>query len=80
MIFVFKIWSYDVLFKPLKNAVKLSRTLYCNVDDKALLGNDSIKQQWKSSNRCYAMTQYTHVNNGDEDVFCVVGAVLISRV
>jgi hypothetical protein len=46
------------------------------VDDKALLGNDPVKQQWKRSNRCYAMTQYTHVNNGDEDVFFVVGAVL----
>jgi hypothetical protein len=54
---------------------------YCNVDDKALLGNDSVKQkQWNCSDRCYAMTQYTHVNNGDEDVFCVVGAVVISRV
>jgi hypothetical protein len=53
---------------------------YCNVDDKALLGNDSVKQQWKLSNRCHSMTQYTHVNNGDEDVFCVVGAVVISRV
>jgi hypothetical protein len=53
---------------------------YCNVDDKALLGNDSVKQQWKRSNRCYAMAQYTHVNNGDEGVFCVVGAVVISRV
>jgi hypothetical protein len=36
----------------------------CNVDDKALLGNDSVKQQWKRSDCCYAMTQYTHVNNG----------------
>jgi hypothetical protein len=26
------------------------------------------------------MTQYTRVNNGDEDVFRVVGAVVISRV
>jgi hypothetical protein len=31
----------------------------CNVDDKALLGNDPVKQQWKGSNRCYAVTQYT---------------------
>jgi hypothetical protein len=54
--------------------------LYCNVDEKALLGNDLVKQQWKRSDRCYAMTQYTHVNNGGEDVFCVVGAVVISRV
>jgi hypothetical protein len=29
---------------------------------------------------CYAMTQYTHINNVGEDVFCVVGAVVISRV
>jgi hypothetical protein len=26
------------------------------------------------------MTQYAHVNNGGESVFCVVGAVVISRV
>jgi hypothetical protein len=26
------------------------------------------------------MTQYTHVNNGGENVFCVVGAVVISQV
>jgi uncharacterized protein with von Willebrand factor type A (vWA) domain len=52
----------------------------CNVDDKALLGNDSVKKQWKRSDRCYAMTQDTHVNNGGEDVFSVVGAVVISRV
>jgi hypothetical protein len=32
---------------------------YCNVDDKALLGNDSVKQQWKRSDRCYAMIQHT---------------------
>jgi hypothetical protein len=49
------------------------------VDDEALLGNDPVKQQWKGSDRCYAMTQYTHVNNGDEDVFSVVAAVVISR-
>jgi hypothetical protein len=55
-------------------------SLYCNVDDKALLGNDSVKQQWKRSDRCYAMTQYTGVNSGGEDVFCVVGAVVIPRV
>jgi hypothetical protein len=53
--------------------------IYCDVDDKELLGNDSVKQQWKRSDRCYAMTQYTRVNNGGEDVFCVVGAVVISR-
>jgi hypothetical protein len=29
----------------------------CNVDDKALLGKDSVKRQWKRSERCYAMTQ-----------------------
>jgi hypothetical protein len=40
------------------------------VDDKALLGNDSVKQQWKRSDRCYAVAQYTRVNNGGEDVFC----------
>jgi hypothetical protein len=54
--------------------------LYYNVDDKALLGNDPVKQQWKGSDRCCLMTQYTHVNNGGEYVFCVVGAVVISRV
>jgi hypothetical protein len=71
--------------------------IYCNVDDRALLGNDSVKQQWKCllvvaeqqtayqwirrlakrSDRCYAMAQYTRVNNGGGDVFCVVGAVVI---
>jgi hypothetical protein len=40
------------------------------VDDEALLGNDSVKQQWKGSDRCYAMAQYTGVNNGVENVFC----------
>jgi hypothetical protein len=35
-----------------------------------LLGNDSVKQEWKRSDGCYAMTQYAHVNNGGEDVFC----------
>jgi hypothetical protein len=50
------------------------------VDDKALLGNDSVKEQWNRSDRYYAMTQYTHVNNGGEDVFCVVGAVVTWRV
>jgi hypothetical protein len=54
--------------------------MYYNVDDKALLGNDSVEQKWKRSDRCYAMTQYAHVNNGGESVFCVVGAVVISRV
>jgi hypothetical protein len=48
------------------------------VDEKALLGNVSVKQQWKRSD--YAMSQYTHVNNGDEDVFCVVGEVVVSQV
>jgi hypothetical protein len=52
----------------------------CNVDDKSLLGNDSVKQQWKHNDHCYAMTQYTGVNNGGEDVFCVVSAVVILRV
>jgi hypothetical protein len=59
---------------------RMQNTLYCNVDDKGLLGKDPIKQQWKGSDRCYAMAQYTDVNNGDEDVFSVVGAVIISRV
>jgi hypothetical protein len=49
------------------------------MDEKALLDNDPVKQQWKRSDSCYAMTQYTYVNNGD-DVFCVVGAVAISGV
>jgi hypothetical protein len=40
------------------------------MDDKALLGNDSVKQEWKGSDRCYAIAQYTGVNNGVEDVFC----------
>jgi hypothetical protein len=53
---------------------------YCNVDNKALLGDDPVTQQWKGSDRCYAMTQYPGDNSGDEDVFCVVGAVVISRV
>jgi hypothetical protein len=47
------------------------------MDDEALLGNDPVKQQCKGSNHCYAMAQYTGVNNGVEDVFCVVGAVVI---
>jgi hypothetical protein len=47
------------------------------VDDKALLGNDPVKQQWKGSDHCYAMVQYTGVNNGIEDVFYVVGAAVI---
>jgi hypothetical protein len=45
-----------------------------------LLGNDPVKQQWKGSDRCYAMTQYTRVNNEDEDVFCVVGEVVVTTV
>jgi hypothetical protein len=40
------------------------------VDDEALLSNDSVKQQWKDSDRCYAMAQYIGVSNGVEDVFC----------
>jgi hypothetical protein len=44
--------------------------IYCNVNDEALLGNDPVTQQWKGSDRCYAMAQYTGVNNGVEDVFC----------
>jgi hypothetical protein len=63
-----------------KGSFESERVIYCNVDDKALLGNDPVKQQWKRSDRCYAMTHYTHVNNGDEDIFSVVGAVVISRV
>jgi hypothetical protein len=55
------------------------RMKQCNVDDKALLGNDSVEQQWNHSDRCYAITQYICVNNGGEYVFCVVGAVVISR-
>jgi hypothetical protein len=47
---------------------------------KALLGNNPVKQQWKRSDRCYAMTHYTRIHNGGEDDFCVVGAVVISRV
>jgi hypothetical protein len=43
---------------------------YCNVDDEALLGNDPVTQQWKGSDRCYAMAQYTGANNGVEDIFC----------
>jgi hypothetical protein len=35
-----------------------------------LLGNDPVKQQWKGSDRYYAMAQYIGVNNGVEDVFC----------
>jgi hypothetical protein len=42
---------------------------YCNVDDKALLSNDPVKQQWKGSDHCYAMAQFTGVNNGVEDGF-----------
>jgi hypothetical protein len=48
------------------------------VDDEALLGNDSVKQQWKGSDCCYAMAQYTGVNNGVET--SVVGVVVISQV
>jgi hypothetical protein len=50
------------------------------MDDEALLGNDPVKQQWMGSDRHYAMAQYTGVDNGVEDVFCVVSAVVISRV
>jgi hypothetical protein len=58
---------YDLLF------------LYCNVDDKALLGNDPVKQQWKRSDRCYVMTQYIRFNNEGKDVFSVVGAVVTAE-
>jgi hypothetical protein len=40
------------------------------VYDKALVGNGPVKKQWKVSNRCYAMAQYTGFDNGAEDVFC----------
>jgi hypothetical protein len=50
---------------------------YCNVDDEAFLGNDPVKQQWKGSDCCYAMAQYTGVNNGVEDVFWMVSAAVI---
>jgi hypothetical protein len=50
---------------------------YCNVDNEALLGNGPVKQQWKGSDRCYAITQYTGVNNGVKDAFCMVGAAVI---
>jgi hypothetical protein len=50
-------------------SVKKKVTVY-TVKWIALLGNDSVKQQWKSSDRCYAVTQHTRVNNGGEDVFC----------
>jgi hypothetical protein len=49
---------------------------HCNADDEALLDNDPVKQQWMGSDRCYAMAQYTRVNNGVEDIFCVVGAAV----
>jgi hypothetical protein len=41
----------------------------CNAYDEALLGNGPLTQQWKGSNRCYAMAQYAD-NNGVEGVFC----------
>jgi hypothetical protein len=65
-------WAIDRVDKYTTN-----KWTYCNVDDKALLGNDSVKQQWKRSDSCYAKTQYKRVNNGGEDVFCMVGAVVI---
>jgi hypothetical protein len=40
------------------------------VDDEALLGDDPVMQQWKGSDHCYAVAQYTGANNGIEDVFC----------
>jgi hypothetical protein len=49
------------------------------VDDEVLLGNDSVKQHWKGSDRCYAMAQYTALNNGVKDVFCVAGAAVIQQ-
>jgi hypothetical protein len=51
--------------------------IYCNMDDETLLGNGPVNQQWKGSGCCYAMAQYTGVNNGVEDVYCVVGAAVI---
>jgi hypothetical protein len=47
------------------------------MDDEALLGNDPVKQQWNGSDHCYAMAHYTGVNNGVEDVFCVVGVAVV---
>jgi hypothetical protein len=77
----FRIEKYLKSLKRGRNYVRhISHFEYCNVNDKALLGNDSVKQQWKRSDRCYAMTQCTHINNGGEDVFYVVGAVVISQV
>jgi hypothetical protein len=46
-----------------------NKHIYCNVDDEALLDNGPVTQQWKGSDRCYAMDQHTGVNNGVEDVF-----------
>jgi hypothetical protein len=40
------------------------------VDDETLLGNEPVTQQWKGIDRCYAIAQYTGVNNGVEDVSC----------
>jgi hypothetical protein len=40
------------------------------VDDEALLGNEPVMQQWKGSDRCCAVAQYTGANNGVEDAFC----------
>jgi hypothetical protein len=53
------------------------KSLYFNVGDEALLGSHPIKQQWKGRDRCYAMAQYTGVNNGVEGDFCVVDAAVI---
>jgi hypothetical protein len=68
-------WEYRFLTSELQNGLMapnrgVGRWKYCNVDDKAMLGNDSVKKQRKRSDRCYAMVQYTGVNNGGEDVFC----------
>jgi hypothetical protein len=76
LLFIFKKNSYIpcVTYSLTRGCVFFSYQ-YCNVDDKAFLGNDSqVKQQWKRSDRFYAMTQCTHDNNGGEEVFCVVGA------
>jgi hypothetical protein len=81
LVFIWMVFEDFSIKKELLGMISSKwRTRYCNVDDKALLGNDSVKQQLNRSDRCYAMAQYTHVNNGGEHVFYVVGAVVISRV
>jgi hypothetical protein len=61
------------------SAVVYAAVTYCNVDDEALLGNDTVKQYKKGSDHCYAMARYTGVNNGVKDVFFVVGAAVIQQ-